>query len=175
MRLLFEMDRKDYDPNGSRLVRPSARAIIAKGNRIVMVRSRKYEYYKFPGGGLEAGETPRSALIREVMEEAGMIVIPESVRAFGYVHRVQKGEQQDIFVQDNFYYFCEVEEQILEQKLDPYEADEEFTLEFVLPEQAIAVNRSAEHGDRSDDPYLLAMAEREARVLELLMCTDRRK
>ena len=114
-------------------------------------------------------------MIREVREEAGLIVIPESVRAFGYVHRVQKGEQQDIFVQDNFYYFCEVEEQILEQKLDPYEADEEFTLEFVLPEQAITVNRSAEHGDRSDDPYLLAMAEREARVLELLMCTDRRK
>ena len=48
MRLLFEMDKKDYDPNGSRFVRPSARAIIVKGNRIVMVRSQKYDYYKFP-------------------------------------------------------------------------------------------------------------------------------
>ena len=169
MRLLFEMDKKDYDPNGSRFVRPSARAIIVKGNRIVMVRSQKYDYYKFPGGGLEAGETPVSALIREVREEAGMVVIPESVREFGYVHRVQKGERQEIFVQDNFYYFCEVEEQVMEQKLDPYEEVEKFTLEFVLPEKAIAVNRSSEHGDRSDDPHLLAMAEREARVLELLM------
>ena len=90
MRLLFEMDKKDYDSNGSRFVRPSARAIIVKGNRIVMVRSQKYDYYKFPGGGLEAGETPVSALIREVREEAGMVVIPESVREFGYVHRVQR-------------------------------------------------------------------------------------
>ena len=57
----------------------------------------------------------------------------------------------------------------MEQKLDPYEEVEKFTLEFVLPEKAIAVNRSSEHGDRSDDPHLLAMAEREARVLELLM------
>ena len=34
-----------------------------------MIYSRKYDHYKFPGGGTEKGETPVEALIRETMED----------------------------------------------------------------------------------------------------------
>ncbi len=51
MRILFEMDKKDYVPNGSVFSRPSARAIIIKDGKIAMVYSKKYNYYKFPVGG----------------------------------------------------------------------------------------------------------------------------
>lgn len=169
MRLLFEIDTKDYNPNGKRFVRPSARAIIIKGNRIAMIYSQKYHYFKFPGGGIEADEEHLSALIREVREEAGMVVIPESVKEYGCVHRQQKGKNDDIFVQDNFYYLCQVRDEAVAQELDPYEAEEGFRPEFVLPEVAIAANYSNDHGDRTDDPRLLVMAQREAKVLELLM------
>lgn len=37
MRILFEMDKKDYIPNGSVFSRPSARAIIIKDGKIAMV------------------------------------------------------------------------------------------------------------------------------------------
>ena len=56
MRILFEMDKKDYVPNGRVFSRPSARAIIIKDGKIAMVYNKKYNYYKFPGGGIEADE-----------------------------------------------------------------------------------------------------------------------
>lgn len=164
MRLLFELDAKNYDPNGTVLSRPSVRAIILRGGKVAMVHSLKYDYYKFPGGGIEPGEDHLAALVRETREEAGLTVIPASVRPYGHVRRVEKGGREDLFVQDNYYYLCDTEPDIAPQKLDGYEAEERFTLEFVPPETAIAVNRERPHGPKSQ-----TMVEREARVLELLV------
>lgn len=169
MRLLFEMDRKDYDPNGSRFERPSVRGIIVRDGKVAMVHSKKYDYYKFPGGGIEAGEEQTATLIREVKEESGLTVIPESIREFGWVHRIQKGSVDDIFVQDNYYYLCETEQTVGMQELDAYEAEEGFALEFVAPQTVIEVNRRKEHGEESGNPLFVTMLEREARVIELLM------
>ena len=47
MRLLFEIDKKDYNPNGTCFIRPSVRGIIIRDGRIAMVHSLKYNYYKF--------------------------------------------------------------------------------------------------------------------------------
>ena len=165
MRLLFEIDTKDYDPNGRAFVRPSARALILREGKIAMVHSLKYDYYKFPGGGIEDGEDPVQALIREVREEAGLVVRPETVREYGCVHRVQKSDRgdADFFVQDNFYYLCETEPDPLPQRLDDYEAYERFTLEFVAPDDAISANRRSDHGPK--DPNMI---KREERVLELM-------
>ena len=46
MRLLFELDTKDYDPNGIAFVRHSARCIHIKNGLVAMVHSIKYDYYK---------------------------------------------------------------------------------------------------------------------------------
>ena len=165
MRLLFEIDTKDYDLNGVAFIRHSARCIHIKNGLVAMVHSIKYDYYKFPGGGMENGESADHAMIREMREEAGLAVIPGSVKEYGYVHRIQKSdhEGEDYFVQDNFYYLCDVEETIYPQRLDDYEADEGFTLEYVEPDVAISVNRNTDHGPKDH-----IMLEREARVLELL-------
>ena len=56
-----------------------------------MVHSRKYNYYKFPGGGIEAGESYAEALCREVREEAGLQVKKETIREYGIVPRMEKG------------------------------------------------------------------------------------
>ena len=167
MRLLFEIDTKDYDPNGEAYVRPSVRGIILRDGRVAMVHSLKYDYYKFPGGGIEAGESLEEALRREVAEESGLQVIPQSIWEYGLVHRVQKGEKEDMFIQDNYYFLCDVEAAAQAQHLDDYEAKAGFTLEFVDPTHAIHTNRYADHG-----PTDQIMLEREARVLELLMAEN---
>ena len=166
MRLLFEMDLKNYDPNGKAFVRPSVRGIIVRDGKVAMVHSIQYDYYKFPGGGMEPGETQLETLIREVREESGLVVIPESIQEYGRVHRIQQSDQQDfsMFVQDNYYYLCQAESAIQPQQLDDYEQQECFTLEFVPPETAIRTNREAPHGP-TDQPML----EREALVLEHLI------
>jgi len=168
MRLLFEIDCKDYDPNGSRFERPSVRGIIVRDGKVAMVHSKKYDYFKFPGGGIEPGEDRYATLIREVKEESGLVVIPDSIREFGWVHRIQKGSVDDIFVQDNYYYLCEAEQTVGQQKLDAYEAEEEFELEFVTAQTVIEVNRRENHGEKSGKPLFVTMLEREARVMELL-------
>ena len=166
MKLLFEIDKKNYDNDGKAFIRPSARAIIIKDNKIYMVHSLVYDYYKFPGGGIEKNESTIDALIRETKEEAGLVVIKDSIKEYGYVHRVQKADEPSYskFIQDNFYYICDVENKILEQQLDDYENFEKFTLELVDPKIAININRNKEHG-----PKDLDMIEREAKVLELLI------
>lgn len=162
MRHLFTIDTHDYDPNGKAFIRPSVRGIILREGKVLMVHSLKYDYYKFPGGGIEPGETLTDALCREVAEESGMAVIPGSIREYGLVHRVQKGEQEDVFIQDNYYYLCDAGEAV-GQRLDDYEAEERFTPEFVTPEHAIQTNRFADHGPKDQ-----IMLEREALVLERL-------
>lgn len=164
MRNLFTLDKKDYDPNGTKLIRPSVRGIIINGNKIAMVHSLKYDYYKFPGGGINENENLLETLLREVREESGLTVIPSSVKEYGQVRRIEKSENLGIFIQDNYYYLCDVEEFVNSQNLDDYEAFEKFTLEYVTPQEAIKANRKPEHGPKSQ-----MMIEREALVLELLI------
>ena len=96
MRVLFEIDYKNYKENGTVGKRPSARAIIIKDNKIAMVYSKKYDYFKFPGGGIESSETNIDALIREVKEEVGLDVIKESIEEYGLVIRKEKGKVEGI-------------------------------------------------------------------------------
>lgn len=169
MRLLFEIDKKDYNPDGTVGIRPSVRGIIVRDKKIALVHSLKYDYYKFPGGGAENGESQLETLIREVSEESGLTVIPESVREYGMVRRRQKGNIEEIFVQDNFYYLCSAEDKIDVQNLDDYEADERFTLEFVFASRAIEVNRKHSHGEKTGTARFEVMLERETTVLEMLI------
>ena len=166
MRRLFNIDTKDYLQCTHTYVRNSARAIIIRDSKVAMVHSLKYNYYKFPGGGIEGGEDPIDTVIRETMEEAGLQVIRESVREYGLVHRIQKStvDETECFIQDNLYYLCRTENQTTAQKLDDYESEEQFTLEYVYPEDVIRINRTDDHG-----PKDRRMLEREARVLEMLI------
>ena len=166
MRMLFEMDKKDYSGCTHTFTRNSARSIIIRDGRVAMVHSLKYDYYKFPGGGIEGDENPIDAMIRETREEAGLSVIPGTVKEYGMVHRIQKSDkdESECFVQDNYYFLCEAEDEPVSQDLDEYEAKESYRLEFVKPETAIRKNRCVQ-----ESPYNKAMFEREARVLEMLM------
>lgn len=164
MRQLFDLDKKNYDINWPKFERPSVRGIIIRNGKIAMVHSLKYDYYKFPGGGLEPGESNQEALIREVKEESGLTVIPESVKEYGLVRRIEAGKEGEIFYQENLYYLCDTEPEAALQDLDDYEAEENFTPEWVAPEDAISANRKSDHGPKSR-----IMIEREAKVLEILI------
>lgn len=164
MRMLFEIDEQNYDPDGTVRKRPSARGIFICDGKIAMVHSEKYGYYKFPGGGIEPGESEREALVREVLEEAGMTVDEDSIIEYGQVRRIQKDNQADIFIQDNFYFFCDTKGEIGAQNLDEKEAEAGFILVFTDPQTAIEANRKCKVEEFSQP-----MVEREARVLEMLV------
>ena len=166
MKRLFEIDLKDYKETDNVFRRPSARAVIIKGDKIALVYSKKEKYYKFPGGGIHGDEDKKQALIREVREEVGMVVIPESIREFGSVLRRQKSgmAENTIFEQENFYYFCDVQDELVEQELDDYESDAEFVLRVVDLETAIEANDVY----TSEVFFHEVMIKRDLRVLRLL-------
>lgn len=168
MRELFTIDKKNYDPNGTVGRRPSVRGIIIKDGKVAMMHSLKYDYYKLPGGGIEEGESFEETLVREVQEESGLVVRRDSVQEFGYVRRIEKGLFEAIFIQENFYYLCEVEANATEQNLDDYEEEEQFVLEYVTPEHAIEINKNADHGEKEKVHVFRGMLERENRVLEIV-------
>ena len=59
---------------------------------------------------------------------------------------------------------CKAADTVESQKLDDYEAEERFTLEYIDPKKAIETNRKDDHGPKDS-----VMLEREARVLEMLI------
>lgn len=168
MRTLFVIDKKDYNKNGTAFVRPSVRGIIKKGRKYALIHSLKYDYYKFPGGGAEKGEDHTATLCREVLEESGLVVIPSSVREYGLVHRVQKGIDSDMFIQDNYYYFCDAEKEIQPQRLEQNEAEEQFVLEFVTLKDAIEANERHDHGEKAGSERFECIIQRETGVMHLL-------
>ena len=166
MNQLFEIDLKDYEEDFCVFRRPSARAIIIKDSKIALVYSQKENYYKFPGGGIHEGEDKITALIREVQEEVGLIVKPNTISEFGSVMRRQKSNvsSNTIFEQENFYYFCECEDSLVEQNLDDYELEAEFVLKYVDIDEAIRTNAMY----KSQDYFNEIMIKREKKVLELI-------
>ena len=168
MRILFTLDKNDYADCKKTFVRNSARSIIINDKKLLLIYSKKYDYYKFPGGGIEAGETPIEAVIRETREEAGLIVIPETVKEYGIVQRIQRSDKYEStrFVQDNYYYLCQVESKPVPTELDDYEAKEGFSTEYVEPEYAIEINEKV---NANNTPYNEFMFKRETRVLKMLI------
>ena len=165
MRLLFTLDRGDYQEGKKAFSRPSARAIVIENGRVAMVYSRKYGHYKFPGGGIEAGESREAALVREAREEAGLVLDPQSIRPYGFVHRIERGDREPLFIQDNFYYLASASA-LVPQELDGYEAAEGYTLRWVDPREAAAADRSL---IPAFEPRRRFMLLREAMVLERLL------
>lgn len=188
MKTLFTTDYKNYEADWPTSSRPSARAIIVVGSenpdaaqlspndKIALVYARNLGYYKFPGGGIGEGEENTAALIREVAEETGLEVIPESIEEAGLVHRIMQSEMfsKTIFIQDSFHYFCRVKTGadgkplIKNQKLDDYEKDDGFELRFVTVDEAIQTNLHF----NSDNPAKLDMIARETLVMEKLCGLD---
>ena len=80
-------------------MRKSARAIlITKENKLLLMKRTKPDrvYYVTIGGGIEDGETPKQALLRELKEESGSIV-DDPAFAFHY-DDYEKQNSVDFFI-----------------------------------------------------------------------------
>ena len=191
MKTIFTADYKDYDPSWPTSSRASARAIIvvnsekseapeagdgtpplSPNDKLAFAYANKIKHYKFPGGGIHEGEEKTAALIREVEEEAGLEVIPESIKEAGLVRRIMQSTMfpQTVFIQDSFHYFCRVKTGadgtplIKNQNLDDYEKGDGFELRIVSLADAINANLDF----KSDNVFKLDMIARETLVMTKL-------
>lgn len=73
--------------------------ILNEQNEILLCHRRDYDLWNLPGGGIEAGESPREAVIREVKEETGLDVGMDSLVDVSY-----KKKQDEVL----FTFLCSV-------------------------------------------------------------------
>jgi len=132
MKVLAVFDERNYELQWKRLQRSAARAVIVQNGTIALVRSIKEGYYKFPGGGIEQGETHLQALARETLEETGLNIRMDSVGEIGIIREVRKSVFEDavIFDQTSYYYSASVDDTLSPVSLDAYEAESGYTLEW---------------------------------------------
>jgi len=67
------------------LYRVAVRAIIMKDGKYLMVQENE-GWYAFPGGGIEYGESPIEALIREFKEELHIELSSEQITELSFVN-----------------------------------------------------------------------------------------
>lgn len=165
MRILEDFDKHDYEELTEVFFREAVRAIIVIDHKLAMIKGKKYEEYKFPGGGIEKGESDLHALIRETKEETGLTIIPESVSPYGMMHEKRRSvfNPNQIFDMYSRYYLCQCEDKIEETNLDDYEMDYGYALEFVSIDEAIQNNELAKKHQ-----HIATWIERELYVLKRL-------
>jgi len=58
-------------------MRTRAGIVLIKDNKVALIERHRagLDYFLFPGGGMDEGETPEQAAIRETMEELGIEVV----------------------------------------------------------------------------------------------------
>lgn len=68
-----DMDGNTYEVTANELIwRPSAYGIVIHENRALLVKEKGK--FHLPGGGIDIGENPKNAVLREVKEETGCTV-----------------------------------------------------------------------------------------------------
>lgn len=60
-----------------------AAGIIIVDKKLLVERSKDKEFFIAPGGSIEAGETPKQALVRELMEEFQIVANEDDLIEFG--------------------------------------------------------------------------------------------
>lgn len=68
---------------GNGMVNLRVGAIITKGNRVLMVKNSRDDWYYSVGGRIKVGETSEQAIVREVFEELGVSM---EIDRLGFIH-----------------------------------------------------------------------------------------
>ena len=150
MEILAEIHRSDgINIRGKTVHRTAVRAVVLNGKNLLMIHSSNVGDYKFPGGGVDEGETHAQALQREVQEECGTSILNVGSEIGAVIeYNIPLESDYDVFKMTSFYYRCNVMDGFGEQKLDGYEQDLGFEPKWIDIDEAIGVNKSLLRSDK---------------------------
>ncbi|MEG1254933.1 NUDIX domain-containing protein [Clostridium sp.] len=156
----------EFDKKNTRITsRKAIRGVAINNGKILMVLSNTGDY-KFPGGGVKKHEDEKATLIREVLEETGYNVTKIREKVGLIIERsCDKFKKGALFQIESHYYFCDLGEEVTNQKLDDYEAKLEFTPIWVDIDKAIENNEKLLNNPGKNINSWIA---RETLVLKLL-------
>jgi 8-oxo-dGTP pyrophosphatase MutT (NUDIX family) len=148
--VLTEIHRREgVNVDGRTVYRTAVKGVILRGRNLLMIYSSNVGDYKFPGGGVDVGESHAQALRREVQEECGMSLAHVGDEIGAVVEYNFPLEQDyDVFKMTSHYYRCEVKDGFSAQKLNDYEQRLGFKPVWIDIDDAIRANKSLLHSDR---------------------------
>ncbi|MBF8984136.1 NUDIX domain-containing protein [Lutibacter sp. B2] len=146
--------------------RTAARGIILDNEDILMIYTKRYNDYSFPGGGVDDGEDIEEGLIRELKEETGAKNI-EIASAFGDYEefRPTHYEGYDIVHMRSHFFVCSAEKELGVASPEDYEISNGSVPVWVNIHAAIKHNQEVIAA--KEDSMGLSI-ERETLVLELV-------
>ena len=140
-----DIDGNEYEVTAGDLTwRPAAYGIVIHDGKILLTKENGK--FHLPGGGVELGEDPEDAVVREIREETGILVAdPKLVDMNSSFFTWQESEQPPNFTHVQslmLYYHCNyVGGTLGDVELDEYETLAGLTAEWIevakLPEIAV--------------------------------------
>ena len=115
MQTILILDEKNYTEEMPVFERFVVRALIEKDGLFAMQQGKRGEY-KIPGGGMDMGESIAEALAREVLEETGLAIIPESMKTLGEILEIRRDifDENLKYIAHSMHFACEVTDEIFE-------------------------------------------------------------
>lgn len=142
MTLLHTLTHPDATVDGTRFERLAVRAIVLRGREMLLLYTRRYDDYSFPGGGLAPGEDPVTGLRRELIEETGATGVTVE-RYIGYLdeYRPPLKAGYDVLFMRSHFYLCRVDSELGAASPEAYELANGMVPRWIDIEAAIEHNR----------------------------------
>lgn len=144
MRLLFELKPRDLALDNLRILkRRAARAIVLDGENILLLYTKRYNDFSFPGGGVNDNEDLLAGLHRELNEETGAQDIKITI-SFGYVDEIRphyKTEYEFIHML-SYFFVCEIGRVFTKTQYESYEIDNGMEAKWINIHKAIQHNEA---------------------------------
>lgn len=125
------------------LERQAVRAIVLHGDELLLLYTRRYDDFSFPGGGLDFGESPTDGLMREVQEETGALNFHiKTYLGYGDERRPAGVSGHDVLLMRSHFYLCSAARNLGTATPETYEVSNGMSPEWIKIQDAITHNES---------------------------------